>query len=65
MKRHVSGTGVLTERLPVELTRAEARAFTEAWEHIAPMIGDADDWPVLTGLRRIAKAYRVEFPEGA
>lgn len=63
MRRHESGTGTVTERLPVELTVDEAQAFAEAWEHIAARV--VDDTPILAGLRRIAKAYRVEFPEGA
>lgn len=63
MRRYESGTATVTERLPVELTVAEAQALCEAWEHIASRVGDLDS-PVLTGLRRIAKAYRVEFPEG-
>lgn len=63
MKRYESAAGTVSERLEVELTVDEARAFTEAWEHIAARV--VDDTPILAGLRRIAKAYRVEFPEGA
>lgn len=58
--RHTSGTGRVTERFRVELTPAEARAFTEAWEYLEPLVADADEWPIATGLRRIATEWRME-----
>lgn len=58
--RHTSGTGRLTERVQVELTPAEARAFTETWEYLEPLVGDVDDWPIATGLRRIATEWRID-----
>lgn len=60
MKTYTSGTGRVTERIAVELTPAEAEAFAEAWEHLEPMLGDVDDWPIATGLRRIATEWRME-----
>lgn len=59
IRTHIAGTGRQTERIVVELTPAEAEAFTEAWEHLEHALGDVD-WPIATGLRRISREFRLD-----
>lgn len=54
--------GRVTSRIPVELTPAEARDLANAADALERIWGP-DDWPLLTGLLRIRRAWRVEEGE--
>jgi len=57
--RYETTSGVVTERVPVELTPAEARDLAAAADALERIWGP-DEWPLLTGLLRIRRAWRVE-----
>lgn len=61
MRTYEDGHGRRTERIQVELTAIEAEAITAAADHLSELVADTfPDWPLLDGLRRVAKAFRAE-----
>lgn len=60
METYETASGVVTQRVRVELEPDEAEAFARAHEHLAELIGGDEDWPIFTGLRRIAKAVAAK-----
>lgn len=61
METYTSGTGRETERIRVEPTPEEAKALADAADALERLLGpDCQGWPLLDGLRRIRKAYRIE-----
>lgn len=62
MTRYETASGVVTERVRVDLAPDEAEAFSVAYEHLVDLVGTDDAWPILRGLRRIHTAHLLEQP---